>query len=85
MEFVSQTEHLVVRNNDELQDLNQLKDLKQILNDCTGTDIANFEQLVINTSFTYIQCFQHQKFFNKPVTQHILKENTSCEGNVNLG
>lgn len=84
LEFVSQTEHLLVRDNDELQDLNQVKVLKQKLNDCTNTDIANFEQLVINTSYIYIQCFLHQKFFNKPVTQHILKEKTFCEGNVKL-
>jgi len=74
----------VVRDTDELQDRNQVKVLEQKLNDCTDTDIANFEQLVINTSYTYIQCFLYQKFFNRPVTQHILKEKTSCEGNVKL-
>jgi len=84
LEFVSQTKNLPVRDIDELQDLNQVEVLGQMLNNCTDTDIANFEQLVINTSYTCVQCFMYQKFFNRLVTQHILKEKTSCEGNVKL-
>lgn len=84
LEFVSQNKYLPVRDIDELQDLNRVELLEQMLNDCTDTDIANFEQLVINTSYTYIQCFLYQKFLNRPVTQYILKEKTSCEGNVKL-
>lgn len=72
LEFVPM--EFVVRDIDELQDRNNVEILEQKLNDCTDTDIANFEQLVINTSYTYIQCFLYQKFFNRPVTQHILKE-----------
>lgn len=83
LEFVSQTKCLPARDIDKLEVLNQVEVLEQKLNDCTDTDIANFEQLVINTSFTYIQYFLYQKFFNRPVTQHILKgKKTSCEGNV---
>ena len=84
LEFVSQTKYLPVRDMDKLQDLNRVEVLEQMLNDCTDTDIANFEQLVINASYTYIQCFLYQKFFNRPVIQHILKEKTSCERNVKL-
>jgi len=74
----------VVRDIDELRDRNKVEVLEQKLNNCTDTDAANFEQLVINTSYTCIQCFLYQKFFNRPVTLHILKEKTSCEGNVKL-
>jgi len=84
LEFVSQTKYLPVRNIDELQNLNQVEVLEQKLNDCTDTDIANFEQLVINTSYTCIQCFLYRKFFNRPVTQHILKGKNFCERNVKL-
>jgi len=84
LEFVSQTMYLPVRDIAELQNLNQVEVLQQKLNTCTDTDTANFEQLVINTSYTYIQCFLYQKFSNRPVTQHISKEKTSCEGNVKL-
>lgn len=84
LEYVSQTKYLPSRNIDELQNLIKVGILEQKINDCTDTDIANFEQLVGNTSYSYTQCFLHKKFFNRPVTQHILKEKTSCEGNVKI-
>jgi hypothetical protein len=44
LEFVSQTKDIHLKNIDLLQNLKQLE---QKLNDCTNTNIANFEQLVI--------------------------------------
>jgi hypothetical protein len=57
LEFVSQTKDIHLKDIDRLQDLDRLRDLEQMLNDCTDTDITNFEQLVINTLYTYTKCF----------------------------
>lgn len=47
LEFVSQSKDLRLKDFEQLQNLDKLDVLEQKLNDCTSTDIANFEQLVI--------------------------------------
>ncbi|XP_021923108.1 helicase SKI2W isoform X2 [Zootermopsis nevadensis] len=45
LEFVSQSKDILLKDFEQLQNLDKLDVLEQKLNDCTSTDIANFEQL----------------------------------------
>jgi hypothetical protein len=54
LEFVSQTKDIHLKDIDRVEDRNRLRVLEQKLTECTGTDIANFEHLVINTSHIYM-------------------------------
>jgi hypothetical protein len=53
LEFVSQIKDVQLKSIDTLQNLIRLDALDKMLNDSTDTDIPNFEQLVINASYTY--------------------------------
>jgi hypothetical protein len=79
LEFVSPTKDIHLKDTDILQKLNQLNVLEKKLNDCTSTNIANFEQLVIHHiiySHIHVHVKYSQHSFSPPHSRLLSKSCT---------